>query len=134
MSAISGNVLDTKGESLYAMHMGNRLCFILIVIVSAFLLVGCGKSTRGTAGDTAAAQALVDEATQVLGEALEKDEKGTLKEPIARAKGVMIIPAIGDVSFIFSIGGGNVIMLANTDTCCTGPEIGRASCRERVLR
>lgn len=104
------------------MHMGNRLSFLLTIIVSALLLAGCGgKSTRGASNDAATAQALVDESTRVLAGYLEKDADGTLKGLIARAKGIMIIPAIGDVSFLFSIGGGNAIVLANTASGWTGP-------------
>ncbi|MBI9079299.1 MAG: lipid-binding SYLF domain-containing protein [Pseudodesulfovibrio sp.] len=104
------------------MHMGKRHYLILAVIVTGFLFVGCaGKTTRGKTSDMAVAQAFVDEATQLLGQSLDKDERGTLKKLIARAKGIMIIPAIGDVSFLFSVGGGNAVMLANTDSGWTGP-------------
>jgi lipid-binding SYLF domain-containing protein len=90
--------------------------------MSAFLLAGCSaKSTRGTTNDLAVAQGMVDEAVTVLAESLAKDQNGVLKELISRAKGIMIIPAIGDVSFIFSVGGGNSIVLANTDAGWTGP-------------
>jgi lipid-binding SYLF domain-containing protein len=102
--------------------MGKRHYLILAVIVTGFLLAGCaGKTTRGKTSDMAVAQALVDEATQLLGQSLDNDERGTLKRLIARAKGIMIIPAIGDVSFLFSVGGGNAIVFANTDTGWTGP-------------
>jgi len=102
--------------------MGNRHYLILAVILSGLFLAGCaGKSTRGKANDAAVAQALVDEATQVLSQSLDKDENGVLKGLIARAKGIMIIPAIGDVSFFFSLGGGNAVVVANTDNGWTGP-------------
>jgi len=122
MFDISGNDLDTMRQSLYAFHMGTHNCLILAVILSAVLLAGCaGKTTRGESQDASAAQALVDESTAVLSKSLETDEKGVLKGLISRAKGVMIIPAIGDVSFFFSVGGGNAIILANTDKGWTGP-------------
>ena len=91
-------------------------------MLTVLLLAGCaGKGTRGQTNDAASAQALVDEAAHVLSLSLDKDGKGVLKNLIARARGVMIIPAVGDVSFLFSLGGGNAVVMANTSKGWAGP-------------
>ena len=102
--------------------MNSRIQSFSIILLFLFLLSGCGvKSTGGTASDRATAQAMVDVASQMLQDSLDRDKEGVLRKLIGEAKGIMIIPAIGDVSFIFSLGGGNALLLANTDKGWTGP-------------
>jgi len=104
------------------MHMVKRLHILTLILCLVLLSAGCGgKTTRGTANDMEAAQAIVDESLHVLERSLKDDANGSLAALISRAKGVMVIPAIGDVSFLFSLGGGNAVVLANTDGGWTGP-------------
>lgn len=102
--------------------MGKRFQAIVLMVLLVMSLMGCaGKSTRGTSGDQQTAQALVDEAGTVLERILDGDRNETLNKLITQSKGIMIIPEIGDVSLIFSIGGGRAIVLANTDVGWSGP-------------
>lgn len=108
------------------MHMENRFRLFLIVIGLVAILCGCaGKSAsikgEDTAKHAAEAQRFVDEARTVLANALKTDTDGSLKELVSRAKGVMIIPSVADVSLLFSVGGGYGVVLANTDAGWTGP-------------
>lgn len=122
MCATSGNVLDSLREGLYAMHMGSRFYLFLAFVVLLTACFGCAaKTTRSRPGDAAAAQKLVDEAAVLLEDSLAKDVDGSLKQLLGRARGVMIIPGIGNVSFLFSVGGGYGIVMANTDAGWTGP-------------
>jgi lipid-binding SYLF domain-containing protein len=57
----------------------------------------------------------------MIEDSLEKDQDGRLHRLIGEAKGIMVIPAIGDVSFIFSLGHGNALVAARTDQGWTGP-------------
>lgn len=102
--------------------MGNRILNPIIFLLAFCLLAGCGvKTTGGAASDRATAQALVDEATQMLADSLDADAQGVLHKLIRDAKGVMVIPAVGDISFIFSLGGGNAVLVADTDKGWAGP-------------
>lgn len=102
--------------------MDTRHCFVWPLILGLVLMVGCaGKTTRGADGDIAAANALVDEAANVLETTIRNDHEGVIRKMIDKAKGVLIIPAIGEASFLVSIGGGNAVLMASTDEGWTGP-------------
>jgi len=102
--------------------MDKQLRHILVVIASLVLLAGCaGKTTKGDGSEAAAAQAIVDEATALVEQSLAHDDKGVLRDLLSRAKGVMIVPNIGDVSLVVSIGGGNGLLLSKTDAGWNGP-------------
>lgn len=102
--------------------MDKRHIFIWAVFVSLLLMAGCAsKTTRGSEQDKAVAMELVDEAVQVLETSLEKDADGHLRQLLTDAKGVMVIPAMGDASLLVSFGGGNAVLLAKTDVGWTGP-------------
>lgn len=104
--------------------MPNRMRrFYLALALTALLaaLVGCAVKSPDSGTDRGTAQALVDESTRLLGDSLANDEDGRLHRLIARAKGIVLIPAVGDVSFFFSIGSGNALVTARTDDGWTGP-------------
>ena len=102
--------------------MSIRATYIVAVPLLLALLAGCAATaSRGATTDRGTAQALVDEATGMVEKSLESDKDGRIHSLIAEAKGIMIIPAIGDVSFIFSIGHGNALVAARTDKGWTGP-------------
>jgi len=102
--------------------MVNRATHIAVVLLLLALLGGCAATaSKGAATDRGMAQALVDEAAGMVENSLEKDKDGRVHRLIAEARGIMIIPAMGDVSFIFSIGHGNALVAARTDKGWTGP-------------
>lgn len=102
--------------------MGMRDPLILAVTLSLLCMAGCAaRTTRGEESDKATALALADESARILAEALKGDSGTALRHHLGHAKGMMIIPAAGDVSFIFSVGGGNATLMANTDEGWTGP-------------
>ena len=95
---------------------------LLLMPLLLVLLVGCGvKHTDGGASARGTAQALVDESTGLLADSLANDKSGRLHELLREAKGVMLVPAIGDIGFILSVGNGNALMTARTDHGWTGP-------------
>lgn len=96
---------------------------ILSVLLCLALLAGCAAtaSNKGTATHRGTAQALVDEASGMLEQYLEKDRDGHLRGLLRNAKAVMIIPAVGDVGFFFSLGHGTALLAARTDAGWTGP-------------
>ncbi|EGB14162.1 hypothetical protein DND132_0947 [Pseudodesulfovibrio mercurii] len=99
-----------------------RALNILSVALCLALLAGCAvTASDGAATNRGTAQALVDEATGMVTHYLEKDETGRLHKLLHDARGIMIIPAVGDVSFIFSLGHGNALLAARTDAGWTGP-------------
>jgi lipid-binding SYLF domain-containing protein len=102
--------------------MAIRATHIAAVLLLLTLLAGCAATgSKGATTDRGTAQALVDEATGMVVDSLEKDKDGRVHRLIGEAKGIMIIPAIGDVGFIFSIGHGNALVAARTDQGWTGP-------------
>ncbi|XXJ20309.1 lipid-binding SYLF domain-containing protein [Desulfovibrio caledoniensis] len=102
--------------------MAIRATHIAAVLLLLTLLAGCAATaSKGATTDRGTAQALVDEATGMVEDSLEKDKDGRVHRLIGEAKGIMIIPAIGDVGFIFSIGHGNALVAARTDQGWTGP-------------
>lgn len=102
--------------------MAIRATHIAAVLVLLTLLAGCAATgSKGATTDRGTAQALVDEATGMVEDSLAKDKDGRVHRLIGEAKGIMIIPAIGDVGFIFSIGHGNALVAARTDQGWTGP-------------
>lgn len=124
MSGICANVLDTMWQALYAMLMERRLHHFSALVVStvflAVFLAGCaGKSNPSR--DLDAAQSLVDSATQTLRDTLEGERKLEVSQLIARAKGVLVVPAMSNVSLIVSVGGGSGVMLARTGSGWNGP-------------
>ena len=101
-----------------------KTCAVHLLIVSLLLalLAGCGvKNGQGRASARGTAQARVDESTGLLADSLAEDPNGRLHELLRQARGVMLIPAIGDIGFIFSVGTGNALMTARTDHGWTGP-------------
>ncbi len=122
MSATCANALDTMRQALYPMFMGRYFSFLAAVILLAFFLTGCaGKSKGNTARNVASAQEIVDSATDILRGYMEGEQKTTVSELIAQAKGIMIIPGMGNVSFFFSLGGGNALMMARAPGGWSGP-------------
>lgn len=102
--------------------MDMRHLLVRAVILPLFLMVGCaGKGTRGPEKDTAIADAMVAEATQVLERHLTDSGGDTLKQLIAQSKGMMIIPSAGEVGLMLSFSGGSGVLLANTESGWTGP-------------
>ena len=102
--------------------MSIRVTYIVSVLLLLALLAGCGvTSAKGAATDQGMAQALVDESSGLLTQWLEKDKDGRLRRLLDEAKGVVILPAVGDVSFFFALGGGNALLAARTDQGWTGP-------------
>ncbi len=101
---------------------GSSFPSLWVLIFSSFFLFGCaGKSSSTVARNAAVGQELVDSAMAVLRSNLEGEKKDVLNSLIARAKGVMIIPAMGDVSFFFSLGGGSAVVMARTAHGWSGP-------------
>jgi len=99
-----------------------RLTLIMPVLLLLALSAGCAPTASGGAtSDRGTAQALVDEATAMIQDSLEKDKDGDLRQLLRDAQGIMVIPAVGDVSFIFSLGHGNAVLSARTDKGWTGP-------------
>jgi lipid-binding SYLF domain-containing protein len=95
---------------------------ILALVLIGIMLAGCaGRSSRPGSGDEATAQDLVDSATQTLRDGLDGDGGPALRDLLAQASGVMIVPGMGSVSFLFSLGGGNGVMLVRTDHGWSGP-------------
>lgn len=102
------------------MHMQSRFFLMIIAVVLAVSLVGCAGKSSGPQ-EIEAGQAIVDAATATLRPYLEGDQRIPVSLLIARAKGILIIPGMGDVSFFFSVGGGNAVMMARTARGWTGP-------------
>ncbi|QGY41786.1 hypothetical protein GM415_17210 [Pseudodesulfovibrio cashew] len=101
------------------MHMQQRLSFLAAAFV-AVLLCGCaGRSTAPR--EMSAAQSIVDQATAVVRKQLEGPNREAVEEMIRDAQGMLIIPAMGNVSFFFSVGGGNAIAMARTPDGWSGP-------------
>lgn len=101
------------------MHMERRLPLfaVLLAIISLF---GCGPKTA-TAPSPVPGQDLVNEAEAVFREQLEGERGDRLRQFLADAKGVLIMPRIGSASFIVSVGGGKGILLARTGKGWAGP-------------
>ncbi len=122
MFGICGNGLDTMWQPLYPKLMALRILFIAVTLLICVHLVGCaGKSSTPRDRSAATAQEIVDSATDTLRGYLEGSKKEILNKLLAQAKGAMIIPGMGNVSFFFSIGGGNGVMMARTDNGWSGP-------------
>lgn len=128
MSGIFANVLDTVVEAPYAMLMARkyprrRPWFLLVCLLLMLLsLIGCaGRGAGSSSGSEATAQSLVDSATRTLKAGLDGKRGERLRQLIGQAKGAMIVPGMGSVSFLFSLGGGNGVMLAHTDRGWSGP-------------
>ncbi|WP_207265049.1 lipid-binding SYLF domain-containing protein [Desulfovibrio sp. Huiquan2017] len=99
-----------------------RALNILSVLLCLVLVSGCAATgSNGAVTNRGTAQALVDESSGMLEHYLEKDRDGFLRDLLRDAKAVMIIPAVGDVSFFFSLGHGNALLAARTDAGWTGP-------------
>ncbi|BCS87745.1 lipid-binding SYLF domain-containing protein [Pseudodesulfovibrio sediminis] len=102
--------------------MDTRLHTLLVVVVALCMLAGCaGKTSSGASQDNASAQAIVDQATRLVEKSLENDPDGVLRDLLDRAQGVLILPDVGDVSLILSIGGGNALLLSKTAEGWNGP-------------
>lgn len=102
--------------------MNGKTCFIVSSALFALFLAGCAKKTTGPSEhDLASAQKIVDKATDTLREHLTSEHKASVGELIARARGIMIIPGMGDVSFFFSLGGGSALVMARSDNGWSGP-------------
>ncbi|OIQ52009.1 hypothetical protein BerOc1_00479 [Pseudodesulfovibrio hydrargyri] len=99
-----------------------RAMHIAAVPLLLALLAGCAATaSKGAATNRGTAQALVDEATVMVEDSLKEDKDGRVHRLIGEAKGIMIIPAIGDIGFIFSVGHGNALVAARTDNGWSGP-------------
>ncbi|MUM78595.1 hypothetical protein GKC30_13220 [Pseudodesulfovibrio sp. F-1] len=101
-------------------HLIRGVCILLMPLV----LVAC--ASRGTesgsgASAEATAQGLVDSAAHILQAGLDGEQGQELRQLLSQARGAMIVPGMGSVSFLFSLGGGNGLMLAQTDSGWTGP-------------
>jgi lipid-binding SYLF domain-containing protein len=93
---------------------------VLLAVLLSFLLAGCaGRSVNS--GSEATAQGLVDSAEATLRAGLDGERGQTLRQLIAKARGAMIVPGMGSVSFIFSLGGGNGVLLARNGERWSGP-------------
>jgi len=101
------------------MHMERRL-LLLAVLFAAVSLFGCGPKTA-VAPSPVPGQELVNEAEAVFREQLESERGERLREYMANAKGVLIMPRIGSASLFLSVGGGKGIVMARTDKGWTGP-------------
>ena len=102
------------------MDVRNRYAWA--AVLTLFLLAGCAARTTGSSGrDAATAQTLVANAEQVLERYLADKGGDTLKVLLGRAKGMLIIPSAGEVSFFLSLGGGSGVLMANTGKGWTGP-------------
>lgn len=104
------------------MLMTLRFPFVCLLISCLIVVAGCAaKSDTAGRSNTGTAQQLVDEATATLHKELDDSSKPWLNKLISQAKGIMIIPGMGSVSFFFSVGGGNAVVLARTGYDWTGP-------------
>jgi lipid-binding SYLF domain-containing protein len=91
-------------------------------LMVTLLLASCaGRGAGSKANSEATAQALVDSATQILQAGLDGERGHELRHLISQARGAMIIPGMGSVSFLFSLGGGNGVMLAKAGAGWSGP-------------
>ncbi|QJB58539.1 lipid-binding SYLF domain-containing protein [Pseudodesulfovibrio sp. zrk46] len=102
------------------MLMKRRISLFALVATLCFLMIGC-SSRNNTTQQASNGQVIVDAATDTLRENLEKEQNKSMASLIAQAKGMMIIPYIGNVSFFFSLGGGNAVVMARGEEGWTGP-------------
>lgn len=108
--------------ALYPKLMTLRIVIISMLLCGSFIVSGCaGKRTAADSKNQVTAQEMVDAAVLVLRENLDSPKKDELSRLLTRAKGVMIIPSMGDVSFLFSLGGGNSLMLVKDGDTWRGP-------------
>ena len=104
------------------MIMDVRNRYAWAAVLTLFLLAGCAARTTGSSDrDAATARTLVTNAEQVLEKYLADKGGDTLKVLLGRAKGMLIIPSAGEVSFFLSLGGGSGVLMANTSNGWTGP-------------
>lgn len=101
------------------MHMKRHPFFFMVLILSLFL-AGCGGKKAATQSSDPG-QKLVDEAVEVVRTQLDGEQQEELRQLIAKAKGVLIIPSMGNLSFLFSVGGGSAVLMARTDNGWSGP-------------
>ncbi|WP_285907851.1 lipid-binding SYLF domain-containing protein [Pseudodesulfovibrio pelocollis] len=97
---------------------------VCVLLLSVALAACAGRGAGGGSNSTnaeATAQGLVDSAEHILQAGLDGERGQELRRLISQARGAMIVPGMGSVSFLFSLGGGNGLMLAQTDSGWTGP-------------
>ncbi|WP_162138619.1 lipid-binding SYLF domain-containing protein [Pseudodesulfovibrio piezophilus] len=96
------------------------LCSLLLLCSFSTLAVGCAGKFVGLKA-VAAGQALVDSATETVRGELEGEQKELIAALVAKAKGIVILPEWGSVSFLYSLGGGNAVMLVRSEQGWRGP-------------
>jgi len=95
-------------------------CALLVPLLLA-ACAGRGAGSGSGANAEATAQGLVDSAALILQAGLDGEGGRELRRLLSQARGAMIVPGMGSVSFLFSLGGGNGLMLVRTDSGWTGP-------------
>ena len=83
---------------------------------------GCGGQRSTTPDkDAALAHALVERASATLDTYLKGDFGTKLRRVMPQASGVLIVPDMGTVGFLFSVDGGNGILFSRSQSGWTGP-------------
>lgn len=101
-----------------------NVCRLMLfaALIALPLLAGCsGKSARPEEVQSSRGQAVVDDCADVFREYLNGEQGDDLRRAMKDAQGVLILDGLGDVSFLFSIGGGTAVLMARTDAGWTGP-------------
>lgn len=120
MSGIFGNVLDTVRQGLYAMRMKRLFSSVLLALLLLVFVAGCAAKHSSSRSESAG-QEIVDSSVEELRSHLEGPQMKDVAAAISQAKGIMIVPGLGDVSFFFSVGGGNALLMAKTEKGWSGP-------------
>ena len=99
--------------------MSLRLHSLALLTLMVLLLGGCAQ--KGGGSGASSAQSLVDSAERTARVHLDDGRNPAVNMLAAKAKGALILPGVSDLSFFFSLGGGNAVLLAKTDDGWTGP-------------
>jgi lipid-binding SYLF domain-containing protein len=95
---------------------------VLAVLCLGVFLFGCaGKRSASPEQDRESAHALVATAHHTLESLLKGDRGDALRELLASAAGVMIVPDMGTAGFLFSVDTGNGVLLKRKGGNWTGP-------------
>ena len=93
-----------------------------VLALSLLLVAGCGGQRSTTPDkDAALAHALVERASATLDTYLKGDFGKELRRVMPGASGVLIVPDMGTVGFLFSVDAGNGILFLRTESGWTGP-------------